>query len=599
MEAVFNNQCIMFKKLSRAQAATLKSIGFSTQLNDKSILIAPINQSTITALKGVMFNSFETLSLIDRYQNFLDQINKAKKYAQRFKTEVIKLGFKPIGIPYEHQAKALPFAMSLPYCALFLDTGLGKTYVITQLLNYRFKAKAIKKVLIIAPLSILSTVWESELKKFSPDLKVLNWYKPKGFYSNPKCPICEKRLKTISNTHKCFRLLGSKNSIMIKYPELNNRFKYISSDNQVFLINPEGYKSVNNVIKQNDFDMIVIDESTIMRSRDTEITSILLSSAYKFQYRIVMSGCPTPNSVEEYWPQLSFLSYDLGNKFGDFRDKFTEPNKVFYISDRRIESDWRLKPSKLKEFCSIIEPLQIVFKKKEVLDLPRRTITHRLLEMSALQKKLYIDMAKDLVIILQDETLSVPTKLASLAKLTQIAAGFIYAKDKKPIVLDGNPKMKELDNIMLEIDDKVIVWGQHRFIIESIEKRFAKYNPVKIYGNMNQKTIKANSDRFINDPTCKMMIANPKCAKYGHTWTVAPYSVFFSVGWSWEDVYQAGDRNYRISQDKNVFMIFLLMKDSIDVIQERLLFGHKKKITDLLFSKKGVKKLIEQLEVNE
>ena len=66
--------------------------------------------------------------------------------------------------PFEHQQKAIAIAIALDSSAMFMEMGTGKTLVAIATIGTRFKMGKIKRVLVVAPLSV-TNVWQEELEK--------------------------------------------------------------------------------------------------------------------------------------------------------------------------------------------------------------------------------------------------------------------------------------------------------------------------------------------------------------------------------------------------------------------------------------------------
>ena len=68
---------------------------------------------------------------------------------------------------HPYQRYCVDFLEEKPQCALFLDSGLGKTIItlkaISHLLYYSFE---VSRVLIIAPLRVARDTWIGELSKW-------------------------------------------------------------------------------------------------------------------------------------------------------------------------------------------------------------------------------------------------------------------------------------------------------------------------------------------------------------------------------------------------------------------------------------------------
>ena len=68
--------------------------------------------------------------------------------------------------PWAHQIEALEFISEKPGSMLAMDMGTGKSRVIVDLIAQ----KGYQKVLILAPLSVVTNVWPGEFAKHAPGL---------------------------------------------------------------------------------------------------------------------------------------------------------------------------------------------------------------------------------------------------------------------------------------------------------------------------------------------------------------------------------------------------------------------------------------------
>ena len=71
-------------------------------------------------------------------------------------------------VPHDYQVRAIEFVASRPYCALFLDMGLGKSVVtLTALRNLQSPlVDEVGKILVIAPKSVARNTWTDECAKW-------------------------------------------------------------------------------------------------------------------------------------------------------------------------------------------------------------------------------------------------------------------------------------------------------------------------------------------------------------------------------------------------------------------------------------------------
>jgi len=70
--------------------------------------------------------------------------------------------------------------------------------------------------------------------------------------------------------------------------------------------------------------------------------------------------------------------------------------------------------------------------------------------------------------------------------------------------------------------------------------------------------------QWLNDPSCRIMIAIPGAAKYGHTWLKANHSIYYSTTEDYDNFAQSRDRNYRRGQDREVVEHRLITSKTIE-----------------------------------
>ena len=68
---------------------------------------------------------------------------------------------------HDYQVMAVDFILDNPFCALFIDLGLGKTIIsLTALREITLLDPDIKKVLVIAPLKVANRTWPDEVQNW-------------------------------------------------------------------------------------------------------------------------------------------------------------------------------------------------------------------------------------------------------------------------------------------------------------------------------------------------------------------------------------------------------------------------------------------------
>lgn len=104
--------------------------------------------------------------------------------------------------PHEYQKYCIGFVKVHPFCALFLDMGLGKTaIVLAALIDLLFSSLSVKKVLIVAPLRVCDT-WKEECEKWD-QFQVLK----------PSMVVGDQKTRIAALNHKAFLYVISRDNI--------------------------------------------------------------------------------------------------------------------------------------------------------------------------------------------------------------------------------------------------------------------------------------------------------------------------------------------------------------------------------------------------
>ena len=102
------------------------------------------------------------------------------------------------------------------------------------------------------------------------------------------------------------------------------------------------------------------------------------------------------------------------------------------------------------------------------------------------QKKIYEQMKKAAMAVLNGKITTTMTVLTQLMRLHQITCGHFTADDKtiKPI---KNERVTALVEILKEVENKAVIWAHWRqdikSIIETVEKEYGKDSYVTYYGD--------------------------------------------------------------------------------------------------------------------
>lgn len=117
--------------------------------------------------------------------------------------------------------------------------------------------------------------------------------------------------------------------------------------------------------------------------------------------------------------------------------------------------------------------------------------------------------------------------------------------------------------------DKLVIFAVHQDVISLLvnslkEKYKDKYLVHEITGATSRSKRDTIIDKFQNDKTPQIIVANVVAGGVGITLTKAHVVMFAEIDWTPSNIMQAEARVHRITQDTNVQSIFLIADNSLD-----------------------------------
>lgn len=464
---------------------------------------------------------------------------KAVNIKDKVALEDIRYKMPPLA---EYQHIAVNLLMHSPMVALFAECGLGKTYIALNSIEQQFIRGTLSpgKVLICGKLATLETGWYDDCLKFTHMKPVVLWI---GQVKNRKQKLIE----------------------------------LLNTPADVYIINHDGVRLLEEELVKKEFDKIIVDESTILKSYVSDRANkgkfgqSLMRVSAKARWRVIMSGTPAPNGPEDLWGQMHFLDpqgFMLEKTIHDFRALYM---KTVYLGDPRNPNTPKKfvpKPDAPAKVADLIAPVTFRAKIRDNLkDLPEKTIIRRVCDMTGEQARHYEEMCKSLSTEIDSEIVDVDMALTKLGKLRQITGGFLIDHKQETHEIDDNPKIELLDDLLTEEIDpehKVVIYAQYQYEIEMIESRYKDMGVCSVYGGNSSTTNLSNIKSFINDKSKRICLLHPRSAAHGITLVCANYMVFYSISHSAEENYQAQARIERNGQKHPMFIYYLLCNESID-----------------------------------
>lgn len=458
--------------------------------------------------------------------------------------------------PFEHQLEALRRSWNKKLFALFMEMGTGKTKVAIDNAALLYDKGHISGVLIVSKKGVYRNWTTKEIPEHMPE-----HVEYKMAYWTPT-PNAKQREAMNSVFERDYRL-------------------------SIFAMNIDAFSTdkgcaiAQKFLERHDA-MMIVDDSPI-RNRTAQRTKNLIKLGKLAKVKRLLNGTPITKSPIDLYTQCEFLDPDLlgygswytfRNHFAVVVSKNFGGRKVDVIA---TDKDGRPQYRNLEELAEIIKPFSYRILKDECLDLPPKVYERHEVDMTPEQWQHYNDMKEYAITTASGVDISATLKLTMIGKLQQIACGFIRDEEGNVIRIKNN-RLTELQELLEEIEGKVVIWCNHVPIIEDILAALPKEKTVHYYGATQDRDREAAKTRF-QDPHSGVdyFVGNPMTAGRGLTLTAAKTVIFFSNGHDLEDRLQAEDRTHRIGSEQHMSITYidLVCPGTVD---EKVLTSHRSKI---------------------
>lgn len=411
--------------------------------------------------------------------------------------------------PMAHQKETASFLTLHPRSFCFNEQGTGKTAASIWAADYLMNIGAIRRVLVICPLSIMQSAWQNDLFKFA--------------------------------VHR---------TVDVAYGNRNKRKAIINGPAEFVIINFDGVGIVEDEIKNGGFDLVIIDEANAYKNSRTERFKIMRRIITPQTWLWMMTGTPAAQSpLDAYGLAKLCIPTKSPHLFAAYRDT------VMYQLTR---FKWVPKPGAEAIVHNLLQPA-IRFEKKDCLDLPDMTYTSRFAPLSAQQTKYYKQLKKEMLITAAGEDISAVNAAANLNKLLQISCGAVYTDTGSVIEFDVSDRLNAILEVINEASHKVLVFIPFTHAL-AVVKDFLDKNAITneiINGEVSVGKRTAIFKKFQEEDDPKVLLIQPQAAAHGVTLTAANVVVWYAPVTSSETYLQANARAHRQGQKNPVTVVHI------------------------------------------
>src|SRR5690606_3533927 len=143
--------------------------------------------------------------------------------------------------------------------------------------------------------------------------------------------------------------------------------------------------------------------------------------------RLLLTGTPMPNGYQDLYMQWAYLDPDVWTEDGRLlaHGPWLQKYAVMGGFQGHQIVGWQ-HHARLQELIAIKSS---AVKKEECLDLPPTTTVVNRFLLSPAEQRAYDAMVRDLLVILDDETVTAANKVVATLRLRQITSGFLPLED--------------------------------------------------------------------------------------------------------------------------------------------------------------------------
>uniref|UniRef100_A0A672HK41 Chromodomain helicase DNA binding protein 4a n=1 Tax=Salarias fasciatus TaxID=181472 RepID=A0A672HK41_SALFA len=430
------------------------------------------------------------------------------------------------------------------------EMGLGKTVQTAVFLYSLYKEGHSKgPFLVSAPLSTIIN-WEREFEMWAPDMYVVTYVGDK----DSRAVIRENEFSFEDNA-----IRGGKKASRMK-KDSSIKFHVLLTSYELITIDMAILGSI-------DWACLVVDEAHRLKNNQSKFFRVL--NNYPLQHKLLLTGTPLQNNLEELFHLLNFLTPERFNKLEVFLEEFADIAKE----------------DQIKKLHDMLGPHMLRRLKADVFKhMPSKTELIVRVELSPMQKKYYkFILTKNFEALNtkgggnQVSLLNVVMDLKKCCNHPYLFPAAAMEAPKMPNgMYDGQALTKSagklllLQKMMRKLKDgghRVLIFSQMTKMLDLLEDFLEnegyKYERIDggITGGMRQEAI----DRF-NAPGAQQFafLLSTRAGGLGINLATADTVIIYDSDWNPHNDIQAFSRAHRIGQNKKVMIYRFVTKASVE-----------------------------------
>ncbi|KAI8635395.1 SNF2 family N-terminal domain-containing protein [Xylariaceae sp. FL1651] len=456
------------------------------------------------------------------------------------------------------------------------DMGLGKTCQVISMVahlvgSYNKKSDKVRPwpILVVVPPSVCEN-WMAEFERFAPDLSICLYLGP------------DRR--------------------NIDFEGAQNHHVVLTSYSQV-----ERQKEDLRWLQSLEPYAAIFDEGHKLKNRKNLIYKQMMR--VPTEWRLILSGTPVQNNLKELLTLLHFVEPDL---FGD--EIFDQLDTIFEakVPSKEIHNFAALAKERISNARAIMAPFILQRRKDDVLDLAKKTERNIVVDMQAEQKAIYNEVKasstiKDSHSWMQLRKAAIHHQLFRVHFTDKVVEDMeeLYVQSKadrhKALLLENykeksdfqlhleckhfkkyighldiphrswedSPKIQKLLELVrgyMKNGDRVLVFSRFDLVIDILRETLAFSNIpyCELTGSTDMSDRFPEIERFNGNPSIPVFLLTTGAGGTGLNLTAANKIIIFDQSDNPQDDVQASNRAHRIGQTRDVEVIRLITRDSVE-----------------------------------
>ena len=424
-------------------------------------------------------------------------------------------------VPYPYQQYCIDRIISDPAIGLFLDMGLGKTAItLSAIKDLRYNRWEVSKPLIIAPKKVAEATWTTEAAK---------WDQLKMMRVVPVLGTSQQRLRALAMPADAY---------------------VINRENVTWLV--EHFKNAW------PFDMVVLDESSSFKNPQSKRFKSLRLVRSRIRRIVELTGTsdrqrPLKTCGRRFTCWTAVYGY-VGRwahiVTGTLSPASATGTTIFSYDPK--EGSFEMIKRAISDIC-------ISMKASDYLTLPDVIHNDVPVALDAAAKKAYAQLETDLLLQVDENTITAQSAGVLTNKLLQLCNGAIYDGDRNAVHIHDC----KIDAFMELVEQ---LNGQHALVFYAFQhdrdrlvKALANTNlRVRVYSN-------AQDEADWNNGEIDILLAHPASCGYGlNLQRGGHHAIWFGLTWSLEQYEQANKRLHRQGQEHPVVIHHLIVQGGMD-----------------------------------